>query len=360
MAKAATFSRSRSSRSRSSRSRSAREALEATLAVPARNAKAMLDQAQGLGIDPIALLAGTELDEAALTTPGGRISYADHITLHRNLLQHALPDDFAFGGPGFSIASYGMLGYAMMSSANLNQAIQIAVKYYRTAGPLCGLSFDWHADGLSITAENTFELEAATLRLVIEEIFATFPALLRLLVGREVPARRIDFSYPEPAHLARYQATFNCPMRFNRPVCRFEIDAAALAQPLAQADADSMVVFERSCQELLAEIDRDDSLTNKVRHFLLASPGNLVNADRAARHFRMGSRTLRRRLAAEQTSYQTILDEVRCRIAIDYLRTTALSTQEIAELLGFSEATNFRRAFLRWNQRTPASYRTRV
>ncbi len=110
-------------------SRSKRQALEASLAVPARNAKAMLDQAQGLGIDPVELLAGTELDDAALTTPGGRISYADHITLHRNLLQHPLPADFAFGGPGFSIASYGMLGYAMMSSATLARAIQIAVKY---------------------------------------------------------------------------------------------------------------------------------------------------------------------------------------------------------------------------------------
>ena len=45
------------------------------------------------------------------------------------------------------------------------------------------------------------------------------------------------------------------------------------------------------------------------------------------------------------------------RIPVDYLRTTALTTQEIAELLGFTEATNFRRAFLRWNQCTPASYR---
>ena len=63
------------------RGKSKRETLEATLAVPARNAKAMLDQAQELGIDPIELLAGTELDDAALTTPGGRISYADHITL---------------------------------------------------------------------------------------------------------------------------------------------------------------------------------------------------------------------------------------------------------------------------------------
>ena len=47
-------------------------------------------------------------------------------------------------------------------------------------------------------------------------------------------------------------------------------------------------------------------------------------------------------------------------MAKDYLRTTELSTQEIAELVGFSEATNFRRAFLRWTGQSPFRYRRSV
>jgi AraC-like DNA-binding protein len=83
----------------------------------------------------------------------------------------------------------------------------------------------------------------------------------------------------------------------------------------------------------------------------------LPDAAAAAAKMRLGERTLRRRLADEGTTFQSILDEVRCHIATDYLVTTHLSTQEIAELLGFSEATNFRRAFMRWTQRSPTSYR---
>jgi AraC-like DNA-binding protein len=135
------------------------------------------------------------------------------------------------------------------------------------------------------------------------------------------------------------------------------LDTASLALPLAQADADSAVMFERSCRELLNEIERHDSLANELRHLLLSSPGNLPDAATAAAKMRLGERTLRRRLADEGTTFQAILDEVRCRIATDYLVSTHLSTQEIAELLGFSEATNFRRAFLRWTQRSPTSYR---
>ena len=76
-----------------------------------------------------------------------------------------------------------------------------------------------------------------------------------------------------------------------------------------------------------------------------------------ANSLNIGIRTLRRRLSDEGTSNQNILDGVRSSLAIDYLTTTELSTQEIGELLGFTEATNFRRAFLSWTNRTPKSFR---
>lgn len=146
-------------------------------------------------------------------------------------------------------------------------------------------------------------------------------------------------------------------MVFDAPRTRFVLDAATLALPLLHPDADSAVMFERSCREMLAEIERHESLANELRHLLLSSPGKLPDAAGAAAKMRLGERTLRRRLADEGTTFQAILDEVRCHIATDYLATTHLSTQEIAELLGFSEATNFRRAFMRWTQRSPTSYR---
>ena len=93
-----------------------------------------------------------------------------------------------------------------------------------------------------------------------------------------------------------------------------------------------------------------------LRHLLLSSPGKLPDAATAASK-RPRRTDVARRLADEGTTFQAILDEVGCRIATDYLVSTHLSTQEIAELLGFSEATNFRRAFLRWTQRSPTSYR---
>lgn len=71
----------------------------------------------------------------------------------------------------------------------------------------------------------------------------------------------------------------------------------------------------------------------------------------------MTSRTLRRKLEAEDTSYGELLTSVRKTLAIDYLCTTTLSTEDIALALGFSDAVSFRHAFKRWTGRAPTEYR---
>jgi len=45
-------------------------------------------------------------------------------------------------------------------------------------------------------------------------------------------------------------------------------------------------------------------------------------------------------------------------LAAEYLKTTKMTTEDIAALVGFSDAANFRRAFKRWTGKTPSEYRT--
>ncbi len=327
--------------------------------MPVRNAKEMLESARRVGIASDAVLCGTGLQESDIRVPAARITYRAYLRMHRNLAAHPLPADFGFIRQPFSIASYGMLGYAMMSCATLRQVIQIALKYYRTAGPLLELSFEMDDQRLVIGVANVFSLDTAQLILATEQLFTAFPLLLDVLVGKPVAPQQVDFSYVTPPTAHLYAARFDCPVRFDAPDTRFVLGADALALPLAQADADSAVMFERSCRQLLQEIEARDSLTNTLRQLLLDSPGSLPDAAAAAKCLHLGERTLRRRLADEGTTFQSTLDEVRCHLATDYLVSTHLSTQEIAELLGFSEATNFRRAFLRWTRRSPTSFRRR-
>ena len=74
--------------------------------------------------------------------------------------------------------------------------------------------------------------------------------------------------------------------------------------------------------------------------------------------FQMSGRTLRRQLAEAGTSYQKLVDEFRSQYAERCLKETNMSTDDIAESLGFSDVANFRHAFKRWVGVSPAAYRT--
>ena len=78
-----------------------------------------------------------------------------------------------------------------------------------------------------------------------------------------------------------------------------------------------------------------------------------------ARRLGLSARTLQRRLTAQGRSYQVLVDEVRTTLASEYLAHTTMSVEEVGQRLGFSEATNFRKAFRKWTGQAPAVYRSR-
>jgi len=84
-----------------------------------------------------------------------------------------------------------------------------------------------------------------------------------------------------------------------------------------------------------------------------------ANADAACRALKLSRRTLQRRLKAEKTSFQKVLQEVRAVLAVSYLSDKRLKSLEIAMLLGYSNISTFTTAFKSWYDMPPAEYRQR-
>jgi AraC-like DNA-binding protein len=114
---------------------------------------------------------------------------------------------------------------------------------------------------------------------------------------------------------------------------------------------------EQQCEALLASLDVQDALLTRVRRLLIARPGDFPDLASAAHMLQTSGRSLRRHLSSMGTSYQAILNEVRKRLALQYLTATHLPLYEIANLLGFSDPSNFRRAFKKWTGKLPSDYR---
>jgi AraC-like DNA-binding protein len=81
--------------------------------------------------------------------------------------------------------------------------------------------------------------------------------------------------------------------------------------------------------------------------------------EQAAHFLGMSERTLARRLLAQHTSYETLLDSVRQQKAIEAVEQSSERLADIALALGFAESSTFYRAFKRWTGVAPAQWRQR-
>ena len=112
------------------------------------------------------------------------------------------------------------------------------------------------------------------------------------------------------------------------------------------------------CEEIHKKYIGEEDLTTRIRHIILRVPGEFPDEAAVADVLAMSGRTLRRQLSALGSSYRQLLDQVRSDLARQYLENSNMSVEQVAQLLGYTETTNFRRAFKRWLGVSPRDYRT--
>jgi hypothetical protein len=273
-------------------------------AVPVSLVNQSLTQMSRRGFTSDDVLKRTAITSQDLLDPEHRVTYRQRIIQLENIL--SLVDD-----PGFwldarrvvSISDYGLLGYAMMSSATLEQAVQIAVRYHKMAGAMFELTFLVDQDEAVLRVEHMLPADNVA-QMVVEELFAGITPLISLLIGDDFRPSGISLNYPRTAAMARYMAAFECPVRFEQPFCEYRFARSLLMSPLSAADANTARICEESCRTLLDQMDIREDIVSRICHQLLSSPGEFPKLDVVAERLCIGARTLRRRLQSIGTSYQ--------------------------------------------------------
>ncbi len=325
--------------------------------VPIAYVDALLNLAEQLGMPQAELLAAARVRPQALDNPNGRLSFIDFNLLASAALLHC--NEPALGlvlGQRLNVSTHGILGYAVLSSANLGKAIQFALKYYRVLGLAFELEMVEEGERVELRASEEMPLGALS-RFAAEGLLSSLHTIAQFLVGEKMHGVEVGFAYPAPAYADRYQEVFGAAVLFEQPYHRMSMPKAYLERPMALANPATVQMCEQQCEALLASLDVQDGLLTRVRRLLLARPGDFPDLSSAAQALHTSGRSLRRHLSSMGTSYQQVLDEVRKRLALQYLTTTHLPLYEIAYLLGFSDSSNFRRAFKKWTGKLPSDYR---
>jgi len=168
-------------------------------------------------------------------------------------------------------------------------------------------------------------------------------------------AKAIHVSFPEPSYLNEYQRIFDVPITFNceRNAILFDQEFLSLELPNS-----NQYLFDVLCERadtLLQQLDSEQTIQGKIQKLLLPKLHvGIPEMQQIADQLGMSKQSLYRKLKAQGSGYDQLVDALRHKMALQYLNGKKVSVKETAYLLGFSDPGSFSRAFKRWTGSRPS------
>lgn len=279
------------------------------------------------GVAARTLLAGTGLSTADLEDVDRVVTAAQELRVVRNLIRAGHADGLAVGRR-YHLSTFGIFGYALLSSRTLLDATTVALRFL-------DLTYIFVIPQIRIEGD----------RVLIELDDRALPADVRdFLAERDLAA--IDTIMAEVL-AAPLPTTLSVGAR------QVSFPAEYLERRLPQANPSTQALCEQLCADLASRRRDGSGLAQQVRVLLAQRLSFDPSMTGVAAALGLSDRTVRRRLAADGTSFQELLDQVRSALARRLLDSGALSVEEVAHRLGYAEASSFIQAHRRWHGSTP-------
>jgi AraC-like DNA-binding protein len=251
---------------------------------------------------------------------------------------------------------YFVLGYAWMASATLADALSCLIRYEEILDSgYTEISFDKSGNTyvLSETYPNPADHPG---QLSVDSSIASLFVLMRIAAGRPVVPVKLELMWPSDTPLDIYDGLVSGPIVLEADRNAIHYRAEDLEKPLPGNIPDvveaTMAIAERYIQSLDAS-----RVAHQVREILVQMlPAGSANQQSVASMLNRSSSTLQRQLSAEGTSYRDVLEQTRRTLAEAYLRDGQHTHVQVAFLVGFSDQSNFARAFRRWTGMSPGQY----
>ena len=324
--------------------------------------KQYLQAAEACGVDYGPLLKAANIHPDVLNDNNKRVTGK----AMERLLALLIP---ASGDPCFGLhsaryvepASYSVLGYINVNCSTLREVLANTALYEKIVGDM-GVSTTDIADGFVLQRWDCRFQDPLVRRHAIENVLGSWNIFTNNFAHLDTSlAESVWLEHPapdDPDLLNDYAEIFGCDVQFDQPASGFRFREELLDAELPKADKKLLKTLLDHATQVLTEIDRDQPITVRVKNLLrLMLKESEPSSAQVAEALNMSSRTLQRKLGAEDTQYQAVLNEVRLELALYYLENTTLSVDQIAHELGYAEARSFYRSFKQWTGRTAGSYR---
>ena len=305
------------------------------------------------------LLEGTGLSHEALDEPRTQLPVSTMVTLLERARR--LTGEPAIGmhiGLHTRATLYGDLGFAVLSASTIREAIEVSLRYGPIVTTALSVRLRVEKREASLILDEHADFGSARDIVLMSSLVALWQ-VSRSLAARELTTTTAEFALPEPVYSARLAVT-GLRMRFDRPVHRLAFDARSLDMPYTMPDPVALKLAREHCQQELDSLGLNAGLPARVRGLISKPGGGFRGLEEVAAALKRSARTLKRQLAAQSVTFSELRERELSERAMVLLGSADLSLAEIAIRLGYSNVTNFERAFYRWTDSTPAEQRRAI
>lgn len=322
--------------------------------------RAIVEAVERAGVTREALFAGTEIDPERLAQVHDRFDVYEFAKIQTRALD--LTRDEALGlhiAEHVQEASFDLIGHLIAHSPTLREAFDQALQFQRLV--IDNAQLIMREKGSVVTLEYQFarSVERSD-RMHAEFVVAGLMRMLRTQPASAGTTHAALFEHHRPAHYREYTRVFGGVEKFEQATTGIVFDRSLLDRPQINQHPELYLLLRTEAERALERMTEGLGMADQLRRYLLARrPSRIPDPSTAARDLGMSERSLRRRLAAESTSYRDLVRTILEAHADQMLRDPKQSIQETAHALGYADAATFHRAFKRWTGRTPKEYRSR-
>jgi AraC-like DNA-binding protein len=247
-------------------------------------------------------------------------------------------------------------GYSWMASSTLLGALQRLMRYYQlmsTASVVVNLTE--LEDSYALSADFPEESKCPP-KEGIDCGMTALLALCDIVAEKEIRPINVKLTCAATVHPQAYRDALRAPIEFNAPVGTFYFSKETLLEPLPHGTPDVAKATDKIAEQYIETLD-PHKVASQVRRLLISllSSGK-ADQELVSKRLNRSASTLQRQLSEEGLTYREVLESTRRSLAEDYLTDGKHSQAQIAFMLGFSDQSNFSRAFKRWTHVSPKQF----
>jgi AraC-like DNA-binding protein len=312
---------------------------------------------ESYGCDAKAIFARANLDIKVINDANVRLPVAVTTMLWKLAVEET--GDPAFGlraGSYVHPTNLHALGLALLASHSFKDAALRLCRYHKVLSDALKISYR----ELEEICYIKLEVRGGRMHLAqeaIDAIAAACVTLGRMFYLPDFNPLLVELQRPAPPDPARYEDFFGAPVCFSAQENRIHHLRSQMEKTLPTANAQLADFNDQLTLDYLARLGRSKTV-DRVRQAIVRqlASGDL-SEEKIADELGISLRNLQRRLKDEGTSYKALMEDTRHELALNYIKQSHLSLGEITFMLGFSETSNFSRAFKRWTGMAPGAYR---